>query len=330
MTPTTDPSLIPEHVVRTVPDGRVVWGMQLPIQSQSTLYTAEWETRAGPDELAAVARAADDAGCFYVGVCDHTAIPRRLADAMSTTWYDTTATLAWLAALTTRTRLLSHVLVLAQRHPLRAAKELSTIDRLSGGRVIVGVGAGHVTEEYELLAGDFAARGRQTDEAVSALARCFIDEFPELPGPIWPARDLGLGPRPVQMPRPPIWIGGSSPAAIRRTAAFGDGWLPQGTRRRDLPGQIRRLRELRDELRGGAPLDIGTIVEPLYVTSGGAGADLPGYVLQGTADQVVESLHELVGMGVNHLQVRFMARSAEEWCDQTARFGAEVGPMLNR
>ena len=132
------------------------------------------------------------------------------------------------------------------------------------------------------------------------------------------------------MPRPPIWVGGSSPAAFRRTAAFGDGWLPQGTRRRDLPGQIRRLRELREELRGGAPIDIGTIAEPLYLTSGGAGADLPGYVLQGTADQVAESLLELVGMGVNHLQVRFVARSADEWCDQTARFGAEVGPLLNR
>jgi probable F420-dependent oxidoreductase len=326
----TDPVLVPEHVVRAVPDGRVVWGMQLPIQSQSTLYTAEWETRAGPDELAEVARAADEAGCFYVGVCDHTAIPRRLADAMSTTWYDTTATLAWLAALTTRTRLLSHVLVLAQRHPLRAAKELSTIDLLSGGRIIVGVGAGHVTEEYDVLAGDFAERGRHTDEAVSALARCFTDEFPDLPGPRWPAHDLGQRPRPVQEPRPPIWIGGSSPAAIRRTAALGDGWLPQGTRRRDLPGQIGRLRELRDELRGGAPLDIGTIVEPLHLTTGGAGADLPSYVLQGPAERVAESLHELVGMGVNHLQVRFVTGSAEEWCDQTARFGAEVWPLLNR
>ena len=80
-----------------------------------------------------------------------------------------------------------------------------------------------------------------------------------------------LGPRPVRQPRPPIWIGGSSPAAIRRTAAFGDGWLPQGTRRRDLPGQIARLRELRAELRGGAPLDIGTIVEPIYLTAGRLG-----------------------------------------------------------
>ena len=125
----TDPSLIPADVVRAVPEGRVVYGMQLPIQSQSTLYVADWEKEAGPDELARIARVADEAGFFYIGVCDHTAIPRRLADAMGTIWYDTTATLGWLAALTTRTHLLSHVLILAQRHPLRAAKELSTLDR---------------------------------------------------------------------------------------------------------------------------------------------------------------------------------------------------------
>ena len=325
----TDKATLPADVVRAVPEGRVVYGMQLPIQSQSTLYVAEWETVAGPAELAQVARAADEAGFFYIGVCDHTAIPRRLADAMGTVWYDTTATLAWLAALTARTHLLSHVLILAQRHPLRAAKELSTIDLLSGGRLIVGVGAGHVPEEYELFTGDFEARGRHTDEAVSALARCFTDEFPELPGPRFPARDMGLAPRPVRQPRPPIWIGGSSPAAIRRTAAYGDGWLPQGTRRRDLPGQIARLRELREEYRPGAPIDIGTIVEPIYLSSSGSGWDLPNWVLGGPAEQIAESLRELVEMGVNHLQVRFMARSADEFCEQTLRFGAEVGPLLN-
>ena len=190
----TDLSLIPTDVVRAVPDGTVAYGMQLPIQSQSTLYVADWEKDSGPDELARIARAADDAGFFYIGVCDHTAIPRRLADAMGTIWYDTTATLAWLAAQTTRTHLLSHVLILAQRHPLRAAKELSTIDLLSGGRLLVGVGAGHVPEEYELFTGDFDERGRHTDEAVSALARCFTDEFPVLPGPRFAARDMGLAP----------------------------------------------------------------------------------------------------------------------------------------
>jgi probable F420-dependent oxidoreductase len=324
----TDPATFPADVVRTVPEGQVVYGMQLPIQSQSTLYVAPWEKEAGPAELGRIAQVADDAGFFYLGVCDHTAIPTRLADAMGTIWYDTTATLGWLAALTTRTHLLSHVLILAQRHPLRAAKELSTLDLLSGGRLIVGVGAGHVPEEYELLTGQFAERGRHTDEAVSALALAFTSEFPDLPGPRFPTHGMGVAPRPVRQPRPPIWIGGSSPAAIRRTAAYGDGWLPQGTRRRDLPEQIARLRELRQELRGGAPIDIGTIVEPIHLSGGARTWELPGYVLQGGAEEIASSLRELVAMGVNHLQVRFMARSVDELCEQTAKFGAEVGPLL--
>jgi probable F420-dependent oxidoreductase len=327
----TEPT--PNDAVQVVPPGRVVYGMQLPIQSQSRLYVAKWETRAGPAELARVAQAADAAGFFYVGVCDHTAIPERLADSMGTTWYDTTATLGWLAGVTTRVRLLSHVLVLAQRHPLRAAKELSTLDLLSGGRLIVGVGAGHVAEEYDLLAGDFADRGRHTDEAVAALAVAFADEFPTLSGPRWPVAGMGVAPRPVQQPRPPIWIGGSSKAAIRRTAALGDGWLPQGTPRKDLPGQIAELRRQRDELRGGAPLDIGTIAEPIYLTGDGTGGDaaweLPPFVLQGGPEPVAASLRELASMGVNHLQVRLMARSVEEQCDQIAAFGALVGPLLN-
>ena len=92
---------------------------------------------------------------------------------------------------------------------------------------------------------------------------------------------------------------------------------------------VARLRQLRDELRGGAPIDIGTIVEPIHLTSGPSAWDLPGYVLQGGAEEIASSLRELVAMGVNHLQVRFMARSVEEFCQQTAAFGAEVGPLLD-
>ncbi len=326
----------PTEVVRVVPDGSVVVGMQLPIQSQSTLYVAEWEKSAGPEELAVIARTADQAGFFYLGVCDHTAIPRRLAEAMGTVWYDTVATLGWLAGLTSRVRLLSHVLVLAARHPLRAAKEMATLDRLSGGRLIVGVGAGHVPEEYAMLAGEgsFERRGRDTDEAVAALAAALVDEFPTLPGPRWPVSEMGIAPRPVQEPRPPIWIGGSTGPAIRRTALLGDGWLPQGTPRQQLPEQITQLRRHREELRGGAPIDIGTIAEPIYLNGPGTPGDTtwhqPRWALTGGPEEVAASLRELVGMGVDHLQVRFMARSLGELCDQMAAFGEQVAPLLAR
>jgi len=162
------PIALPDDVVTVLPEGRTVYGMQLPVQSQSTMYVQPWEGSAGPEELAAVARACEAAGFFYVGVCDHTVIPDRLAGAMSTTWYDTVATLGWLAGVTTEIRLLSHIYVIALRHPLRAAKEFATLDVLSGGRVICGVGAGHVAEEFELMGPGFDHRGAATDEATTS------------------------------------------------------------------------------------------------------------------------------------------------------------------
>src|SRR5579883_317356 len=172
------------------------YGMQLPIQSQSTLYAEEWERTAGPDELIDVARAADDAGFSYVGVCDHIAIPRRLAGAMGTTWYDTVATLGLLAGVTRRTRLLSHIAVLPFRHPLVSAKAFSTLDHLSKGRLIIGCGAGHVPEEFEQLGVDFHRRGALLDEAIDALAIALSDESPVFHGATWSFDDVAQAPRP--------------------------------------------------------------------------------------------------------------------------------------
>ena len=186
--------------VLIIPPAAVGFGIQLPVQSQSTIYVEEWELASGPAEMARIARQADTSGFLYIAVCDHTFIPERLASAMGTTWYDTIATLGWLAGITENVRLLSHVYVAALRHPLRAAKEFATVDRLSGGRVIVGVGAGHVSEEFALLGRDFERRGGLLDEAIDAISAGLTDEFPELAGPQWPASGMGLAPRPVQRP----------------------------------------------------------------------------------------------------------------------------------
>ena len=317
----------PADVVPVLPAGVVSFGMQLPIQSQSTIYVEPWEAAAGPDELARVALACEAAGFFYVGVCDHTFIPERLAGAMSTVWYDTVATLGWLAAVTSEIHLLSHIYVAALRHPLRAAKEFATVDVLSGGRVICGVGAGHVAEEFDLMGPAFDERGPATDEAVTGLALGLAEEYPTLPGPRWPASGVGLKPRPVRSPRPPIWVGGSSPAALRRTARYGDGWLPQSVG----PNVelLATLRELRAEYRDGAPLDIGSIAYPMYLGTPPADNELPPGTVQGTADVLAEHLLPYREAGCGQVQVRFPAHSVEELCDQVAAFGAEVAPLVN-
>lgn len=316
----------PPDVVTVLPPGRTVFGMQLPIQSQSTIYVQPWELAAGPDELARVALACEAAGFFYVGVCDHTVIPERLAGAMSTTWYDTVATLGWLAGVTTRIRLLSHIYVVALRHPLRAAKEFATLDVLSAGRIICGVGAGHVIEEFEHLGPVFEHRGRATDEAIAGLANGLVHEFPVLDGPRWKASGVGLAPRPVQSPRPPIWSGGSTPAALRRTARFADGWLPQSLG----PNveMLADLRRLRDEHRGGAPLDIGGIADAIYVGQPPDGLELPQRAVSGTPERIAGYLLPFAEAGVGQIQVRFPSRTVEELCDQIAAFGAEVIPLV--
>src|SRR3954465_5099939 len=152
-----------------VPPGRLVYGIQLPVQAQSKYFVEDWELSAGPAEVASVAQAADRAGFFYVAVCDHVVIPDELAPRMSAVWWDTIATLGWLAALTTQTRLLSSVFNLTYRHPLVGANSFATLDLISGGRAIIGAGAGHVEKEFTALGVDFASRGRLLDEALVVL-----------------------------------------------------------------------------------------------------------------------------------------------------------------
>lgn len=309
-----------------VPDGVLAYGMQLPVQSQSTIYAEPWEAEAGVDELARVARTADAQGFLYVAVCDHVAIPRPYDEKMNTSWWDTMTTLGYLAAITERVHLMSHVYVLPYRHPLMAAKAFLTLDAVSHGRAILGVGAGHVREEFALLGVDFDRRGPLLDEAIDVVRAAFEDEYPKADGPTWPVRDAGLRPRPIQAGGPPIWVGGSSPAALRRAADRGDGWLPQGPPKQGMRQGIEYLRARREEMgRAELPFVMGAnsvihIGEPSW--------DVGEWCLTGTAEHVAASLRKLAAIGVNQVQVRFRARTLEELVDQMEAFGADVAPLL--
>jgi probable F420-dependent oxidoreductase len=309
------------------PQGRrLAYGIQLPVQSQSTIYAEPWEAAAGPEDLLAVARAADRAGFAYLACCDHVGIPRRLAPAMSTVWYDPVATLAYLAAATERIRLLSHVAVVGLRHPLLTAKQYATLDHLSGGRLVLGVGAGHVREEFEALGVDFERRGAVLDESIDALrAALGPEEFPEHHGKLYDFEGLGQLPRPAQE-RVAVWVGGSSPAAVRRAALKGDGWLPQGDPRDRLPGRIARIRRLRQEAGIADPFTFGAIAEPLYV--GTPAWDVGRRTIRGRPEAVAESLRAYRAMGVDQVQVRFRSRSRDELLAQIEEFGQAVAPLL--
>ena len=307
--------------MNVVPHDTLAYGLQLPIQSHSERYVAPWELAAGPAELGDVAVACEEAGFLYVGVCDHVAIPRERSSPIGATWYDTIATLSWLAAKTARVRLLSHVYVLPYRPPLMAAKAFATLDCLSGGRSIIGLGAGYLEEEFELLGVPFRERGRRFDEGIDELIRGLADD--DVDGFV-------LAPRPVQQPRPPIWIGGSSSAALRRVARVADGWLPEATPRREMPAKIQELDIRCRELNRQQPVDIGAMSESIFIgqPTWDLGDGFLGDNLTGSGEQIAESLREFVQMGASHVMLRFKARSCTELIDQIGKFGTEVAPLL--
>jgi probable F420-dependent oxidoreductase len=308
-----------------VPEGRLAYGIQLPIQSQSSLYAEDWEAKADAEALRTIARKADETGFLYVAVCDHVGIPRPLRPAMRATWYDTVATLGHLAAVTERVRLLSHVVVAGYRHPLVTAKAFMTLDELSGGRVILGIGAGHVRDEFASLGVDFSDRGPLTDETIALIRRAFTDEVVDFESEHFRVEGLALAPRPRQS-RLPIWVGGSSPPAIRRAARLGDGWLPQGTPLAELPPLIERL--LAERARSGVdgPFDIGANAPPIHLR--GNGWEIGAGTLVGPAPFLAERLREYASLGVCHVQLRFRSHSLEELLDQMEAFHRDVAPLL--
>lgn len=298
----------------TVPAGRRIYGIQLPVQSQSTYYAAEWERLAGVDEIAAMAKACDENGYAYIGVCDHVALPEPSAATMGTQWVDPISTLGWLAGVTSRVGLLTHVYVLPYRHPLVAAKQFATLDYVSKGRAICGLGAGHVQREFEVLGVDFHRRGKAMDDGIPLLARALENEWVD---------GLGAKPRPVQSPRPPIWVAGSSPSAIARAAHLGDGWLPQGPSNQDMVDSL-----LAQRTAAGRDGDfmVGHITPFIYV--GTPGWDVGEGVITGSAQEISEKLLAGTAKGVNQLQVRFKSRSCAEQCDQLVAFARDVAPLV--
>jgi probable F420-dependent oxidoreductase len=305
-----------------VTNGRIGFTLQLPVQAQSTLFVADWEKVAGPDEIIAVAEAADRGGFFAVAACEHVAVPPHRAVTMGTFWADPISTLSLVAARTSRVRLMTYVYLLALRHPLMAAKALSTLDFVSKGRLIAGVGAGHVEEEFDALGVDFAHRGTRLSQSIEALKASFAGEHPVLAAP-FTAAELGLQPRPVQTPRPPIMVAGSTEPAMRRAAKHADGWLPQSPATKEMIEFVttERARYAPDD-----PLTIGHIGGMVYV--GTPAHEVAPYAMTGSALSIAERLHASIPAGAHLVQVMFTARSAQEMCDQVAAFGAEVIPAF--
>jgi probable F420-dependent oxidoreductase len=177
-----------------------------------------------PDVLARRARAAEEAGFEALWVGDHVALPAEAPDPAGQPRLEALVALAYLAAVTTRVRLGIGVIVLPQRQPVLLAKQLTSIDVLSRGRLTVGIGVGYVERELRALGASPADRGARTDEYLAALRALWDEPVPTFEGRFASFAGVLQRPRPVQRPHPPIVVGGHSAAAYRRAAREADGW----------------------------------------------------------------------------------------------------------
>ena len=182
-----------------------------------------------PLQVLALGPLAEELGYDSLWVADHTFnvgfLQERLDDKP---YYHPLTFLSYLAATTQRVLLGTSVLVLPSHNPADLAKYAATLDQVSGGRVILGVGVGSMPEEFEALGVPIRQRGALTDESIAIMKELWTNPYASYHSPRWNFSNVRFSPKPSQKPRIPLWIGGDSAGALRRTATVGDGWHPSG------------------------------------------------------------------------------------------------------
>jgi probable F420-dependent oxidoreductase len=208
-----------------------------PVVTMLPQTGGDWQKHASIEDLARIAEAADRLGYHHLTCSEHIALPAAERERRGTRHWDPLATLGYLAARTQRIRLATHVLVLAYHHPLEIAKRYGTLDTVSNGRLILGVGVGSLKEEFDLIGAPFDDRGPRGDDALRALRAALSDPEPTYHGEFYSFSGMVVDPCAVQ-DRVPIWIGGRTLRSLRRAATLADGWAPFNV----------RLQEVRDWL----------------------------------------------------------------------------------
>jgi probable F420-dependent oxidoreductase len=305
---------------------------------------------AKPDLILKIAEKAEALRYASLFVSDHIVLPASYASGYPYSptkqfpggavqdYLEPLATLSYLAHATRRVRLGTSVLVVPYRNPLVTAKILATIDVLSGGRVILGAGVGWLREEFEALAtAPFEARGEVTDEYLTLMRRSWTTDPVSFEGRHYTMRDVHALPKPVQPGGIPIWIGGHTPGALRRTGALGDGWHPIGLRPpamllpEEYAAMVKQIHSAAQRA-GRNPGSIKlTFRAPMEVRSPRAKAPRGDRMMfQGTAAEVLTDLRAYAAVGVSHVVFDATVQDLKAVLANLERFAEEVRPKLSR
>lgn len=269
-----------------------------------------WDQWIGEHRLADIAVAAEEAGFDMVSMTDHPFPYEPWLKGGGHHAFDPFVSLAFMAAPTQTIRLCTLVVVSAYRHPYVTAKAAASLDNLSGGRLVMGMGVGYQKQEFEVLAASFDDRGPRFDSAVKAIQAAWTGEVLEHDDPFYPAHGHVMLPRPAQRPGPPIWFGGNSAAARRRVVSLGQGWMPfeQGEEAAKITGTpaltslddlAERIGSLREKARAAGRTDE---IQVCFGAHGSGGVDAHAESIAGRLDGYERA-------GLTHVLIDSQARS---------------------
>jgi probable F420-dependent oxidoreductase len=268
-------------------------GLITPVLTLNPRIHNTWERDGTFDDVVQIVETADRLGFHHVTCSEHVAVPATYESTRGTRYWDALATFGFLAARTTTIRLATHVLVLGYHHPLEIAKRYGTLDRVSGGRLILGVGVGSLQEEFELLGADFAGRGERADDALRGLRAALSQREPSYAGSHFSFDGMVVEPHALQA-HVPIWVGGRTVRSLRRALALGDGWAPFGLAPEDVALAIASH---------GAPTELILAPEPAIDPTG-------------EPSLTEETVDRYVRAGATVLNLRLRHRSATHCCEQ--------------
>lgn len=264
---------------------------------------ARWEADGTIHDLRRIAQAADRLGYDYLTCSEHVGVPSDIVDARGSRYWDPLSTFGYMAAHTERIRFATNVLVLGYHHPLGIAKRYGTLDVVSGGRLILGLGVGSLEEEFALLDVPFADRGPRADDALRALRQSMSVPIAAYEGPYFSFKDSVIDPC-AQQGYVPFWIGGRTARSLRRAVELGDGWMPFGLDVADTKTMLDRASHTAAWSARERPLtvvlqNLAAPVDP---------ADAP--------EQTSVVARELIEAGATTLMMRFVHHSVEHYLEQ--------------
>jgi probable F420-dependent oxidoreductase len=295
------------------------FGLTTPIVTLAAGSHAAWEVAAGPAELRRIAVTADRLGYHHLTCSEHVAIPLDVVATRGGRYYEPLATLGWIAAVTERIRLVTHVVVLPYHHPLAVAKAYGTLDVLAAGRVVLGVGVGSLEPEFRLLGADFAGRGPRYEDAVRALRASLGRREPAYEGTHYRFEGFVVDPCAPRQ-HVPIWLGGRTARSLRRALSFADGWDPFYLGVDELKALLARARESgawRNRHAQERPFDLVFSPEEIHdVTRPDGRAAMTAL------------LRRYQTIGATVLSLRFRSTSCDHFLEQLELFARDIAPQF--